>query len=64
MASVIECDGCHKILKPSDPWLSIEKFGTGGWVVEEFGARNEFDVCSAECLAQLAANLLEREVPC
>lgn len=65
MANVIECDGCHQILKPGAPYLSVEKLGTSGWVTEIFGARTEWDVCSPECLAQLAADLLEsQEVPC
>lgn len=66
MANVIECDGCHKVLKPGSPYLTIEKLGTSGWVTEVFGARSEWDVCSPECLADLAATLLEGtpEVPC
>lgn len=63
MASVIECDGCHQIIRGGAPYFSIERLGgNSGWTVSAMGARTEFDVCSADCLAQLAADMLEQ--PC
>lgn len=65
MAHVIECDGCHVILKGGESYLTIERTGANGWVMQAFGARSDWDVCSAACLADLAARLLEaQEVPC
>lgn len=57
MAHVIECDVCHNILPDGAPHLNIDR--SGDFAVQVFGARTDYQVCDAECLAQLAAKLLE-----